>query len=216
MHHELSPAELTLQDDPTALSFADTSQLVGEEPGWIGQPRAEKAAQFGLAIDQPGYNLFVLGESGSGRSTLMLHAMRQAASMRAAAPDLVFLYNFEVPERPVALRLQPGFGKVLRTSLEEFSRQISHDIPQKLDEEGVRRDSERVKKGLQDGLDKPYSELTTFAASRHFALRREDGRLVFTLMDKNGSGLVFQTTATGGHVSPGRSDLSLFRRYCLE
>ena len=35
-------------------------------------------------------------------------------------------------------------------------------------------------------LDSAYAELTAFASSRHFALRREEGRLVFTLMDKNG------------------------------
>ncbi len=189
MDRELSPPELTLQSDPAALGFADTSQLLGEMPGWIGQSRAEKAAQFGLAVDQPGYNLFVLGETGSGRSTLMLDAMQQAASRREAAPDLVFLYNFELPERPVALRLQPGLGRVLRTLLEEFSHHVAREIPQKLDEEGVRRDSDRIKKNLQEGLDKAYAELTTFAASRHFALRREDGRLVFTLMDKNGQAM---------------------------
>jgi len=50
----------------------------------------------------------------------------------------------------------------------------------------VRRDSERIRNALQEGADKAYAELTTFAASRHFALRREDGRLIFTLMDKNG------------------------------
>lgn len=189
MIRELRPDELTLAADAQVLDFADTSQLLEVTPGWIGQSRAEKATQFGLAVDQPGYNLFVLGETGSGRSTLLLQAMQQVASSREAAPDLVYLYNFELPERPVALRLQPGQGRVLRGLLEEFTHHIARDIPHKLDEEGVRRDSERIKKSLQEGLDKAYADLTTFAASRHFALRREDGRLVFTLMDKNGQAM---------------------------
>lgn len=189
MIRELKPEELTLDADGRTMDFADTSQLLDVVPGWIGQLRAEKAAQFGLSIGQPGYNLFVLGETGSGRSTLMLQAMQQVASGREAAPDLVFLYNFELPERPVALRLLPGHGRILRTLLDEFSHHIARDIPRKLDEEGVHRDSERIKKTLQEGLDKVYAELTTFAASRHFALRREDGRLVFTLMDKNGQAM---------------------------
>ncbi|OIQ83183.1 Lon protease [mine drainage metagenome] len=186
MNRELTPSELTLEIDPAELGFAETSDLLGVVPGWIGQPRAEKAAQFGLAIDQAGYNLFVLGAAGSGRSTLMQRAMEQVAAGRPVAPDLVFLYNFELPERPVALHLQPGQGAALRSALEEFSRHIVRDIPQKLDEEGVRRDGERVKKALQAGQDQAYVELTAFAASRHFSLRREDGRLVFILVDGNG------------------------------
>ena len=189
MNRELHPSELTLEANPSALGFADTSQLLGESPGWIGQPRAEKAAQFGLSIDQPGYNLFVLGESGSGRSTLLLQAMRQAAAGRPVAPDLVFLYNVELPERPVALHLQAGQGVLLKKALEAFAKRITRDIPQKLDEEGVRCDSERVRKALQEEQEKAYAELTAFATSRHFSLRREDGRLVFTLLDKNGQAM---------------------------
>jgi predicted ATP-dependent protease len=189
MMRELKPEELSIRPDAGSLGFSDTSELLNVVPGWIGQSRAQKAAQFGLRIAQPGYNLFVLGENGSGRSTLMLQEMQQVAAQRAVPSDLVFLYNFELPERPIALRLKAGQGRVLRTLLDDFARHIARDIPSKLDEEGVRRDSERIKKTLQEGLDKAYSELTSFAASRHFALRREQGRLVFTLMDKNGQAM---------------------------
>ncbi len=183
---ELKPDELTVPEKTGALGFADTSHLIRERVGWIGQSRAEKAAMFGLSVNQPGCNLFVLGESGCGRSTLMLQAMREAAAKREVPPDLLYLYNFDLPERPLALRLKPGAGRELRAALETFAKHIAHDIPRKLDEEGVRRDSERIRNALQEGADKAYAELTTFAASRHFALRREDGRLIFTLMDKNG------------------------------
>ena len=87
----LSPAELTLQIDPASLGFADTSGLTDNAPVWIGQERAEKAAFFGLALDQPDYNLFVLGEVGSGRSSLLFRAMQGAAAKRPSAPDLVYL-----------------------------------------------------------------------------------------------------------------------------
>lgn len=189
MIRELKPEDLTVPLHAGAAGYSDTSQLAGGRIGWIGQARAEKAASFGLAVDQPGYNLFVLGESGCGRSTLMLQAMQEAAAKRAVPPDLLYLYNFDLPERPLALRLKPGAGRELRAALETFAKHIAHDIPRKLDEEGVRRDSERIRSTLQEGADKAYAELTTFAASRHFALRREDGRLIFTLMDKNGQAM---------------------------
>ena len=96
----LTPAELRLTVDPDALGFADTSSLLEFALPWIGQERAEKAARFGLGMDPPDYNLFVLGEVGSGRSSLLKQAMQVAAAKRATPPDLCYLHNFDTPERP--------------------------------------------------------------------------------------------------------------------
>jgi predicted ATP-dependent protease len=182
----LSATELAAAIDPAELGFNDTSQLIDQSCGWIGQQRAEKAARFGLMLDQPGYNLFILGAAGSGRSSLLFQAMQEVASGRPPAPDLVYLHNFEQPERPLALRLQAGKGSVLRAALETFAANIARDIPRKLDEEGFRLDCERLKKGTRQQVDKNYAVLSEFAASRRFALRREEGRLVFTLLDEQG------------------------------
>jgi hypothetical protein len=91
----LSPADLRLTLDPASLGFADTSELMEEPLPWIGQARAEAAARFGLGMDQPNYNLFVLGEVGSGRSSLLKQAMREVAAGRRVPPDLCYLHNFD-------------------------------------------------------------------------------------------------------------------------
>jgi predicted ATP-dependent protease len=189
MVQTLSVNELTLQIDATALGFKDTSELTDSSPIWIGQDRAEVAARFGLAIDQPDYNLFVLGEVGSGRSSLLYRAMQEVAASRPAAPDLVFLFNFQQPEKPMALRLQPGQGSLLRQKLEAFTQEVTAEIPRKLDEEGFRLDSHRIRKAHQVEIDHAYGELCALAAAWHYALRREDGRLVFNLLDKNGQAM---------------------------
>jgi hypothetical protein len=112
----LTPAELRLSFDPATLGFADTSEMVDYQLPWIGQERAEMAARFGLEMDQPDYNLFVLGEVGSGRSSLLKRAMQGAAANRPVPPDLCYLHNFDAPERPRALRLPAGQGRTLRSS----------------------------------------------------------------------------------------------------
>ena len=93
----LSPADLRLTLDPDALGFADTAELVEEPLPWIGQARAEAAARFGLAMDQPNYNIFALGEVGSGRSSLLKQAMREVAAGKRVPPDLCYLHNFDAP-----------------------------------------------------------------------------------------------------------------------
>ena len=107
----LPPAALRLNIEPSALSFADTAELVQQPLPWIGQERAEQAARFGLQMDHPDYHLFVLGEVGSGRSTLMQQMMREEAARRPVPPDLCYLHNHEAPERPrpsAPLKRAPG------------------------------------------------------------------------------------------------------------
>lgn len=55
---------------------------------------AELRLTIGLGMDQADYNLFVLGEVGSGHSSLLKQAMQTAASNRIVPPDLCYLHNF--------------------------------------------------------------------------------------------------------------------------
>lgn len=129
MHQTLIPQQLRLNIDLADLDFADTSQLTGKSNQWIGQSDAEQAARFGLDLAQPGFHLAVLGEPGSGRTSMLLGAMRQAAAKRPLAADLAYVNNFEVPEKPVSLTLQPGTGVLLRDALDQFIRQLARGIP---------------------------------------------------------------------------------------
>lgn len=186
MARKLAPQDLTVALDVAALGFSDTSQLTAQCCGWIGQERAEKAARFGLGMTHPGYNLFVLGETGSGRSSLLFRAMQEEAARRPSAPDLVYLHNFERPECPVALFLRSGQGSVLHAAMEAFAQTIARDIPARLGEEDFRLDRERLQKKHREQIDLAYRALSAFAAERRFVLRRDDGRLLFTLVDENG------------------------------
>lgn len=129
MLQTLTPQQLTSTLNANDLGFADTSQLTQNEIGWIGQSRAENAAKFGLNMQQQGFHLLVLGSPGSGRTSLMLGAIHAAASQRPPAPDFVYLYNFDAPDQPVALRLQAGAGVELRRGLDQFVRQLAKIIP---------------------------------------------------------------------------------------
>ena len=128
----LSASQLRLTIDPTSLGFASTAELQDLPLPWIGQERAQAAAQFGLQMNQPDYHLFVLGEVGSGRTSLMRQAMQTAAALRPVPPDLCYLHNFEAPERPRALRLPAGQGRVLRRAMAELAKALQTDIPRHL------------------------------------------------------------------------------------
>jgi predicted ATP-dependent protease len=182
----LTPADLRLTIDPDSLGFSDTSELLQYPLPWIGQERAEMAARFGLGMDQPDYNLFVLGEVGSGRSSLLRQAMVAAAANRAVPPDLCYLHNFDAPERPLALRLPAGQGRLLRQLLARMTKSLLTEIPQRLDGQDFKAESERIEKTHKAEETKAYAELDAFAESRNFTIQREAGHIVFTLLGEKG------------------------------
>ena len=185
----LTPAELRLTVDPATLGFADTSELLEYALPWIGQERAENAARFGLGMNQPDYNLFVLGEVGSGRSSLLKLAMQAAAAERATPPDLCYLHNFDTPERPRALRLPAGQGRLLRQLMIQMMKSIQVEIPQHLDGQDFKAESGRIEKSYKEEEAKAYAELEAFAEARNFTMHRESGHLLFTLLGKKGHAL---------------------------
>ncbi len=185
----LTPAELRLTIEPDALGFADTSELVEQPLPWIGQERAEQAARFGLGMDQPDYNLFVLGEIGSGRSSLLKQAMQAAAASRATPPDLCYLHNFDTPERPRALRLPAGQGRLLRQLMAQMMKTLQTEIPQYLDGQDYKAESARIEKSYKEEEARAYAGLEAFAEARSFTMHRESGHLLFTLRGKKGHAL---------------------------
>ena len=185
----LSPSDLRLTIDPASLGFADTSELQQEPLPWIGQERAQTAARFGLGMDQPNYNLFVLGEVGSGRSSLLKQAMHEVAASKRVPPDLCYLHNFDAPERPLALRLPAGEGRLLRQLLANAVKALQDEIPQRLEGQDYKAESERIEQAWKADIAGHYAALTAFSEARSFSLHRDAGRMMFTLTGKKGQAL---------------------------
>ena len=182
----LTPGELRINIDPHSFGFSDTSELQQLPLPWIGQERAETAARFGLGMNQPDYNLFVLGEVGSGRSTLLRQVMESVAATKAVPPDLCYLHNFDTPEKPQALRLPPGEGRLLRQLMVQLCKTLEHEIPLRLEAPDCKAERARIEKIYKLDEAKAYAVLDAFAEARSFALYRESGQLVFTLLGDKG------------------------------
>ena len=185
----LSVQDLRREIDPASLGFADTRSLCGEPLPWIGQARAQAAAQFGLALDQPGYNLFVVGEVGTGRTSLMREAMQAQAARRPVPPDLCYLHNLDAPEHPRALRLPAGAGRQLRQAMVQLVRRLQTEIPKRLTAPDVKAESARIEASYKQEEARAYAELSAYADERHFSLMREQDHLVFTYRDASGEPL---------------------------
>lgn len=183
----LTPSQLRINIAPESLGFSDTSELLQQPLSWIGQEDARQAVYFGLGMMQADYHLFVLGETGSGRTSLLYQAMIDTAAKQSPPPDLCYLYNFTAPERPLALRLPAGQGRILRQLLNELAKSLPADISRCLSGQDFKLKSERAEKRFKIEVGQAYARLDQFAESLHFTLHREDEQIVFTLLDEQGS-----------------------------
>lgn len=182
----LNSSDLRVTIKPDSMGFSDTSELVHFPLSWIGQERAEIATRFGLGMMQPDYHLFVLGEVGSGRSSLLQQAMAAAAADKPTPPDLCYLFNFDAPEKPIALHLPAGQGHLLHQMLVQLTKSLPAEISRSLDGQDFKIKSDRIEKKFKAEEAKAYKTLNALAEAHHFTIRREDEQIVFTLLDEKG------------------------------
>ena len=162
MASSLKASQLNLPLQATDLGFANTSLLnLDSFPKWIGQADAEQATNFGLSIFQPGFNMLVLGESGSGRKSLTLHAIQAASAHRSKPHDLVLLYHFETPEKPLALYLNAGHGVRLRVEMDAFIRQMIKFIPALIAQTAAKEEAKPEKPANKDAEPKETDSITS-------------------------------------------------------
>src|SRR5690349_12687248 len=100
----LKPNQLRRVCDPATLMFNTTAE-VPPSAHIIGQPRGTQAIEFGIDIASPGYNIFVLGEEGTGRTTAIDRFLREHAATRSVPDDWMYVNNFAEPHKPRALSL---------------------------------------------------------------------------------------------------------------
>ncbi len=129
-----------------------------------------QALRFGVGIDSRGYNMFVTGLSGSGRTGMVRAFLEEVAAQRTAPPDWVYVHDFDQPDRPKPLSLPAGKGRQLAGDMDAFipraHRQISHAFETERYAER-RQQLARERAQLRDPI---LTELEAFARQRSFGI----------------------------------------------
>ena len=137
---------LTSYCDPDSLGFETTEEIAPLE-GTVGQDRAVSALDFGLSIDAPGYNIYVSGFPGTGRTTTLSNSLGQVAKKRPVPDDWCYVYNFRDPLQPVAVCLPAGMARLFARDTEELLEASRRDIPQAFESDNYRI---RVEEAMQE------------------------------------------------------------------
>jgi lon-related putative ATP-dependent protease len=131
---ELTADQVYKACDPDSLGFETTEEL-GALDGSIGQERAMAAIDLGIGIKTAGYNVFAAGPTGTGRHSAVLLRAKEAARKQPAPDDWCYVYNFQDPRHPIALRLPAGRGPKLSRDIEELIIAARQEIPRAFESE---------------------------------------------------------------------------------
>lgn len=125
--HELTVEEASFSYLPT---IVETCGPIPEHPEIIGQPRALRALEMGLSISGKGYNIFVSGDPGTGRSTAIRLVTAKYSNDLSQLRDIAYIHNFLRPDSPVALTFTPGTGREFVLVMKNFIRTLKTEIIQ--------------------------------------------------------------------------------------
>lgn len=134
--------------DPNNLEFETTADLpmLSEV---LGQPRAVAAFAFGTSITSPGFNLFALGQPGSGKTTLIRDYLERRAAAQPVPPDLCYVNNFADPRCPTPLSLPAGRAIRLKNDVEALVQELSAEIPKAFESEDYSSHRDKVVEELE-------------------------------------------------------------------
>ncbi|MBN2490522.1 MAG: AAA family ATPase [Planctomycetes bacterium] len=157
--------------DADQFDFETTAELEPLQHS-IGQERALEALHFGIGIQHRGFNMYLLGPSGTGKHTT---ACLYLAKRVAAAPvpdDWCYVHNFDKPNRPRALRLPAGRAIRLRQGMERFVRELRAAIPAAFSSDNYRARREAIEAEFKGQQDAALKALRARAEEKGIALVR--------------------------------------------
>ncbi|HKV45579.1 MAG TPA: ATP-binding protein [bacterium] len=180
------PAEaLRWTCDPTPLGFKTTADLPPES-AIVGQVRGVHALQFGLGIDQPGYNIFVSGPSGTGRNTYARGEVERAAMGQPVPPDWCYVRNFAAADQPVAVSLPAGEGQAFRARVADLVTEIREGLRRAFASEAYEQQRATVAKQYEQQLGEIWQALENQAKIRSLMLQRMPTGILTVAVDLQG------------------------------
>ena len=175
---KLKYSELKRFLEPAELGFADTSSITAGH-NLIGQSRAVAAFDFGLSTRLPGYNIYVCGIAGSGKTTFACKFAENIAKNEAAPNDMCYVYNFKEPKQPKLLSMSPGTANELKEDMEDMVAALTADLMRVFSDADFESRRHEIHKKHEKKRDQEIKHITTEAKKSDFDVKFSKGGIYF-------------------------------------
>ena len=169
--------KLRWECDPNQFDF-NTTEEIPELEGTIGQVRALKSIDFGLGMQEDGFNLYLSGEPGTGRSSTIKNLLKVRAKNEPPPQDWCYVYNFRDPDSPVSLSLPAGKGSELADDMNDFLEGVKANIPKALESKEYETNKVTIIEDYQEKNGELFGRLEQDAGGKNFSLQRTVSGLV--------------------------------------
>jgi len=184
----LKPEELYKCCDPKIFDFETTDELQPVE-GPLGQERAINAINFGLSLENTGFNLFVLGEHGTGKLTSVRELIKKKAETEPVPPDWCYVYNFKDPDVPIAISFPAGMAHEFQKDMADLIKTLRTEIPKIFESKEYEKQRNRIIEEFQKKQKELFTSIEEEAASNGFAIRKSVSGLLIVPVKKTGEAL---------------------------
>jgi lon-related putative ATP-dependent protease len=171
--YEVSADKLEWHCDPALFTFDCTKDLAPLRE-FVGQDRALRAIEFGLSMDRDGYNIYVAGMTGTGKTSAVksqidkLLEEKQALHQVQPPEDWLYIYNFTNLERPQVLNLPQGKGKIFKEQIYSLLQRIKEELAKAFASEEYKAEREKAVETGQSGQKKLFEEIGDEAQKEGF------------------------------------------------
>src|SRR5262245_13906675 len=129
--------------DPNFFTFETTADIQTLKEV-IGQKRAQDSVQFGIGIKSDRFNLFAMGPSGVGKRGVVGAILETEAKSKPIPNDWCYVNNFEDAQKPIVLKLPPGWGNKFKRDIDGLVDDISNSIPAMFESEEYRSRIQKI------------------------------------------------------------------------
>jgi predicted ATP-dependent protease len=174
--YEVSTDKLRWHCDPSQFDFECTKDLAPLHE-FIGQDRAIRAIEFGLSIDRDGYNIYLAGLAGTGKTSVAKTYIERLIKDKEArgevyrVDDWCYIHNFSQPDRPQVLDLPRGKGKILRDDVSSLLDRLRKELVKAFSSEEYKAQRKSIVEESQAGRQKLFEQFREEAEKKGFVFQ---------------------------------------------
>ncbi|WP_286911974.1 Lon protease family protein [Pseudomonas sp. UBA6315] len=177
----LAPEALTRRFSPEQFAFTHTDDL---EPfrGVLGQERAVEALQFGVAMPRPGYNVYVMGEPGTGRFSFVKRYLKAEGKRQQTPADWVYVNHFDDTREPRALELPSGSAAEFISDMGGLIDNLLATFPAVFEHPSYQQKKGAIDRAFNQRYDRALDVIERASLEKDVALYRDASNVAFTPM----------------------------------
>lgn len=167
--------DLNLED----LKFNKTTEIEAFN-GIIGQERALNAITSAMQIPQKGFNLYVCGNVGIGKTSYVLSILNQLSKSQPVPNDWCYIHNFENPNEPIAISLEPGIGSDFKLDMNRFVSKLLDRLSKDLCGEMYEKEKKSITDRYSSAKEKLMKDFDKSAFEQGFKVKNTENGIYFS------------------------------------